>query len=99
MATPKTEKRSHSEVESDSSPIQEEKRREMAAIGVTNSSPIQDRFNSLAGFNLKLQSIEKTMTDLSNQLSKARHHSAAGHYNSGHYRGLDQLSRGGQVSS
>ena len=71
METPKIEKRTYSDVESDSSPeFQEQKRREMATNGVTSSSPIQDSFNSLAGFNVKLQAMEKLMTEMSNQLAK-----------------------------
>ena len=71
METPRPEKRSHSDVETDSSPeYQEEKRREMAAKGFVESSPIQEQFNNLAGFTLKLQSIEKTMNDMSQRLLK-----------------------------
>lgn len=71
MNTPKAEKRTYSDVETDSSPeYQEEKRREMAGTEFTKGSPIQEQFNNLAGLTSKLQSIEKTMSDMCQKLVK-----------------------------
>ena len=71
MNTPKAEKRTYSDVETDSSPeYQEEKRREMAGKEFTDRSPIQEQFNSLAGLATKLQSIQKTMSDMCHKLVK-----------------------------
>ena len=71
MDTPKTEKRSHSDVESDSSPEnQQEKRREMASREVTSEGSIQEQFNSLTGMNSRLLGIEKLVTEMSSKLAK-----------------------------
>ena len=71
MSTPKPEKRSYSDVETDSSPeYQEGKRREMAGTEFRDRSPITEQFNSLAGLATKLHSIERTMTDMSQKLVK-----------------------------
>ena len=72
METPKTEKRTHSDVESDSSPEnQVEKRREMAATGVTQSSAsIQEQFNTLSTLPDRLVSIERLVSGMSSKLAK-----------------------------
>ena len=73
METPRSEKRSHSDVELDSSPEnQVEKRREMSATGVTGSSPpsIQEQFNALSTLPDRLGSIEKLVANMSGKLAK-----------------------------
>ena len=71
METPKPEKRTHSDVESDSSPeSQQEKRREMATRDVTSEGSIQEQFNSLSGMNSRLLGIEKLVTEVSSKLAK-----------------------------
>ena len=72
METPKSGKRTHSDVESDSSPENQiGKRREMSTIEVTQSTPsIQEQFNTLATLPDRLASIEKLVTGMSSKLLK-----------------------------
>ena len=71
MNTPKAEKRTHSEVEADSSPEnQVEKRREMATTEVRGGDSIKEQFNSMAHMNKRLQVIENLAVDMSSRLAK-----------------------------
>ena len=74
MAASKTPKRTHSEVEIDSSPeILILKRREednMATPEAKNSSSIQENFNSLATFTSQLQAIQQQLTDMTAKICK-----------------------------